>query len=164
MYGRSMLRPYPNPAALYPPNPCCTPTRQFCRRTGIPTIFRVIWFGATRDCGRMRQRNWGQDAAEMNVGAQHAAPLLQTMLAPTPNHAAPYSKPCWPLPKSCCARTQIMLRPYTTFLRAPFRGPLLRPTLLAQLRHRGAHVVRDLALLSERRDHRLRLLGIKLER
>ena len=100
---------------------CCAPTPTLLRSTpqtpvaplpdnsvgarGYLPFFRVIWFGATRDCGRMRQRNWGQDAAEMNVGAQHAAPLLQTMLRP-------YSKPCCALLQTMLAPTQTMLRPY----------------------------------------------------
>src|SRR5213593_2358882 len=68
-----------------------------------------------------------------------------------------------------------MLRPYqnptastSTLLAQTLRRflcrPLLRPPLLTELRHRGPDVVRDLPLLTQRRDHRLGLLGVELER
>src|SRR6266516_2017447 len=68
-----------------------------------------------------------------------------------------------------------MLRPYQNptaststllaqTLRRFFRRPLLHPPVLPELGDGRAHVVRDLALLAPRRDHRLRLLGLELER
>src|SRR5437762_10899249 len=68
-----------------------------------------------------------------------------------------------------------MLRPYQNptaststllaqTLRRFFRRPLLHPPVLPELGVGRAHVVRDLALLAQRRDHRLRLLGMELER
>src|SRR6266566_7623685 len=68
-----------------------------------------------------------------------------------------------------------MLRPYQNptaststllaqTLRRFFRRPLLHPPVLPELGDGRAHVVRDLALLAQRRDHRLRLLGLELER
>src|SRR5882762_7473341 len=68
---------------------------------------------------------------------------------------------------ACCAPTSIS-RPDPAHreqdLGGFFRRPFLRPPLLAQLRNRRAHSVRDLTLLTQRGDHGLRLFGMELER
>ena len=67
---------------------------------------------------------------------------------------------------ACCAPTSkpVSIPALGNDLGRFFRRPLLRPPFLAQMRHRGPDGVRDLALLPQRRDHRLRLLRMELER
>ncbi len=57
------------------------------------------------------------------------------MLRPYPNQTGPHLKPD-PALTHDFLYGRSMLRPYVTFLRALLRRPLLRPPLLAQLRHR----------------------------
>ncbi len=105
----------------------------------------------------------GQGAAQPHVPVELR--ILDTTTTPTPPLPATQLAFSVPPPSSIVLNTSptLHLRPYRP-LRGSFRRPLHRPPLLAQLRHRGTHVVRDLSLLPERRDHRLRLLGLERER
>ena len=100
-----------------------------------------------------------QGAAQPHVPVELR--ILDTTTTPTPPLPATQLAFSVPRPSSIVLNTSptLHLRPYRPS-RGSFRRPLRRP----QLRHRGAHVVRDLPLLPERRDHRLRLLGLERER